>query len=285
MNAELKFAKCIKLLESGNWKKGMKLYHARYANDRISTTKVSFPDLPIPFIQQGNINAFKGKSVLVINEQGFGDEFMFFRGIHYLMEVAKSIAYMAYPETIELLKKNAPEQIQFFTQRSFDEDYLSQFDCWTTSGTLFNILSKNEPIPMKYFLSSSDSQIIEKGSIGLCCFANSKSPTGNDRSVDPELLKEMLDGDIRSLDVGIDVPEWIVPCPEFKDFHDTCKYIESLCNVITVDTSIAHLAGSMGKNTILIIKDHFDWRWKYSSNGISLLYPTVKIVHLKDLQK
>ena len=69
------------------------------------------------------------------------------------MEVAKSIAYMAYPETIELLKKNAPEQIQFFTQRSFDEDYLSQFDCWTTSGTLFNILSKNEPIPMKYFLS------------------------------------------------------------------------------------------------------------------------------------
>ena len=47
----------------------------------------------------------------------------------------------------------------------------------------------------------------------------------------------------------------------FVDFDDTAGAISNLDLVITVDTSVAHLAGALGVKTFLILPYCSDWRW------------------------
>jgi hypothetical protein len=49
--------------------------------------------------------------------------------------------------------------------------------------------------------------------------------------------------------------------PEIHDFGDTMAALDSLDRVVTVDTSIAHLAGAMGKEALVMLSYSPDWRW------------------------
>jgi hypothetical protein len=48
---------------------------------------------------------------------------------------------------------------------------------------------------------------------------------------------------------------------ELHDFSDTAALVEALDLVIAVDTSVAHLAGTLGKPCCLMLPFHPDWRW------------------------
>jgi tetratricopeptide (TPR) repeat protein len=48
---------------------------------------------------------------------------------------------------------------------------------------------------------------------------------------------------------------------EFRDFDDTAAVIDSLDLVVTTDTSIAHLAGALGKPVWILLSRSPDWRW------------------------
>ncbi len=59
-------------------------------------------------------------------------------------------------------------------------------------------------------------------------------------------------------------------------FSDTAAIIENLDLVIAVDTSVAHLAGALGKETWLLLPFLPDWRWLLDRSD-SLWYPTIKL--------
>lgn len=67
------------------------------------------------------------------------------------------------------------------------------------------------------------------------------------------------------------------PMEDVRDMHDTAALIMSLDVVASVDTSIVHLAGALGRPVILM--DRYDncWRW-LSGREDSIWYPTVRIV-------
>jgi hypothetical protein len=49
---------------------------------------------------------------------------------------------------------------------------------------------------------------------------------------------------------------------ELKNWLDTAKLVNSLDAVVSIDTSVLHLAGAMGKKTAAIFASHMDYRWK-----------------------
>ena len=77
----------------------------------------------------------------------------------------------------------------------------------------------------------------------------------------------------------------VLPEKPAADFATTARRIAALDHVVTIDTSIAHLAGAMGKPTTLLLSHVADWRWCGSDRSkrdtgpdISLWYPSIRIV-------
>jgi hypothetical protein len=63
---------------------------------------------------------------------------------------------------------------------------------------------------------------------------------------------------------------------ELTDFEDTAALIANLDMVITVDTSVGHLAGALGKAAWIMIPKASDWRWLLDRND-SPWYPTLRL--------
>lgn len=67
---------------------------------------------------------------------------------------------------------------------------------------------------------------------------------------------------------------------ELQDFADTAALIANLDLVISVDTSVAHLAGAMGKPVWLLIQFTPDWRWLLNREDTPW-YPTMRLFRQK----
>jgi hypothetical protein len=63
---------------------------------------------------------------------------------------------------------------------------------------------------------------------------------------------------------------------ELQDFTDTAALCECMDLVISVDTSVAHLSGALGKQTWIMLPWVPDWRWLLERED-SPWYPTVKL--------
>jgi hypothetical protein len=67
---------------------------------------------------------------------------------------------------------------------------------------------------------------------------------------------------------------------KFEDFTDTAAAIENMDLTISVDTSVIHLAGAMGKTAWILIPYESDWRWMLNRQD-SPWYPTIELFRQK----
>ncbi|HEX6441231.1 MAG TPA: tetratricopeptide repeat-containing glycosyltransferase family protein [Stellaceae bacterium] len=65
--------------------------------------------------------------------------------------------------------------------------------------------------------------------------------------------------------------------PELRDYGDTMAVLQCLERVITVDTSVGHLAGAMGKDVWIMLPYAPDWRWLLDRDD-SPWYPSVRLL-------
>ena len=68
---------------------------------------------------------------------------------------------------------------------------------------------------------------------------------------------------------------------DFKDFSDTAKAMKSMDLIISVDTSVAHLAGALGIKTFLMLPYSPDWRW-FSDTKTTPWYNSIEIFKQTD---
>jgi ADP-heptose:LPS heptosyltransferase len=61
-----------------------------------------------------------------------------------------------------------------------------------------------------------------------------------------------------------------------QDFADTAALIERLDVVVCVDTSVAHLAGALGKPVFLMVPWAAEWRWLHDRSD-SPWYPSLRV--------
>ncbi|MGE0225500.1 MAG: hypothetical protein AB7F35_23685 [Acetobacteraceae bacterium] len=214
---------------------------------------------------------YRGRHVLVRCYNGLGDTLHFARYLPRLRSQVASLTVEAQPELVDLLA------------RAGGQDRIIPFDLQAPAEPLDCDIGISE-LPHAMRLPASavpplslrvDPVPSVAGAIGLCWQG---SPTWDPaRAIPPALVAPLArrypmlslqpgPTDLTVLDPG--------SCP--PRIEDTAAIIAGLDLVITVDTMIAHLAGSLGRPTWLLLKDEPDWRWGEGS-GISSLYPTIRM--------
>ena len=64
---------------------------------------------------------------------------------------------------------------------------------------------------------------------------------------------------------------------EIEDFSDTAALCANMDLVISVDTSVAHLAGAIGQRTLVMLAWWPDWRWTLQGAS-TMWYPNMELV-------
>jgi hypothetical protein len=71
---------------------------------------------------------------------------------------------------------------------------------------------------------------------------------------------------------------------ELEDFSDTAGLMSELDLIIAVDTSVAHLAGALGRPTWILVTRVPDWRWLFDRDD-SPWYPSVRLFRQNDTRQ
>jgi glycosyl transferase family 9 (putative heptosyltransferase) len=218
-------------LAAGDYELGWPLYESRRF---VPNPQARDLNLPIP---EWHGEPIAGTRVAVIAEQGLGDQIMFGRYLTILAARGATVTYSCAPPVAALFPCAIPPR-----RSSIAADY------WVFVGSLPLRLGLREPPP------PAPIPVPLRSGEGIGVMANSGQTYANDagrRLSDPAKA--------RLLALGRDLsPE----ATGATDFLQTAAIIAGLDLVISVDTSVAHLAASMGKPT-WILTSHLgaDWRW------------------------
>jgi hypothetical protein len=123
--------------------------------------------------------------------------------------------------------------------------------------------------------------------VGLVWSGNPRHDNDHNRSIPLHLMARVLDVDASFISLQKDLrpddgatliehPEIIDLTAQLTDFAETAALVSCLDLVITVDTSIAHLAGALGRPTWILLPYTPDYRWLLDRDD-SPWYPTVRL--------
>jgi ADP-heptose:LPS heptosyltransferase len=87
------------------------------------------------------------------------------------------------------------------------------------------------------------------------------------------LQREVSDEDRQLLAIRTDIQHFD---EQLQDFSDTAALCELVDMVVSIDTSVAHLAGAMGKPLWILLPFNADWRWLLHRED-SPWYPSARL--------
>ena len=122
--------------------------------------------------------------------------------------------------------------------------------------------------------------------IGLVWSGNPKHDNDHNRSMPLPALLRITDADAAFISLQKDLRPGdnallaqsgiIDPTSHLTDFAETAALLSCLDLVITVDTSVAHLAGALGRPTWVLLPFAPDYRWLLDRDD-SPWYPTLRL--------
>ena len=117
--------------------------------------------------------------------------------------------------------------------------------------------------------------------IGLCLAGSPFNPRDSERSIDLDKAKPLFDllplFNFNKIETRTNSK--LLPLP-LIDFNHTAHLLKEMNSLITVDTAVAHLAGALGVQTWLLLKDNCDWRW--SDKAFTQWYNSMVIIRGSD---
>jgi tetratricopeptide (TPR) repeat protein len=244
--------------------------------------------------------SLEGKHILCHHEQGFGDSLMLVRFVEPMLKKAQRVSLAVPAPLMRLFRDNLPFSIQILDVEDESLKDPQGFDCHSPLLSLmrWSNISRPDQISSKpYFRQIPESPIIfprAKVNIGICWASGNHSRELVDRRRlaplaaflpllhNPDVSLVSLQKGEDERDIALNGLEGIVfdPAHKLGDFFDTAKLISCLDLVISVDSAVAHLAGAMGKPTIMLSPYTRCWRWWGKESGWPW-YPRMKIFHQK----
>jgi tetratricopeptide (TPR) repeat protein len=123
--------------------------------------------------------------------------------------------------------------------------------------------------------------------IGLCWSGNPAHADDRWRSIPLEALRPLaaLDADLYTVQTDIrdrdaaaaQAMGLTLLGPELTDYASTAGLVENLDLIVTVDTSLAHLVGGMGRSGVVLLAAVPDYRWAWDE-PVSPWYPGLKLL-------
>jgi tetratricopeptide (TPR) repeat protein len=286
--AEAGWNKALLKLLSGDYAQGFQLYENRW---RIQPFLQQARQYPQP-LWTGQ-NAVAGKKLLIYPEQGLGDFIQFCRYIPMLAQLGVEILLEAPQPLYGLLGSlHAGFKLLKAGHTVTDFDYHCPL---LTLPLAFKTELPTIPADIPYLTADSQRQQYwrqqlgpkSRPRVGLVCSGGRLHKRDHQRSIP---LREFVDllalpVEFHSLQQELrdEDQAWLSTNPQLSlhqhtltDFADTAALIVELDLVISVDTSVAHLAGALGKPLWMLLPHAPDFRWLLNRTD-SPWYPTATL--------
>lgn len=254
----------------------------------------------------------RGKKILLYPEQGRGDAIQFVRSAALLRERGAEVLLQC-PSDLVSLFSSAPGVDQLLSDRvaipriDYHASLLEVIDvCYSNGGeieyvdSLFDAnggyLTVSQGL-IDYWKRWLDANT-GKRRVGINWQGNPSHHADVYRSVPLEVLRPLagIAGiDLINLQFGhgseqldeCDFAGSILRLPEHVDatdgaFTDTAAILRNLDCVVTTDTAVAHLAGAVGTDVLMMVGKVPDWRWLLEGDA-TRWYPSVKIERQSEL--
>ena len=286
--AEAHFNRAMVLLLLGNFEEGWKEYEWRWKCKHFVVRKAE----RIPW----DGSPLKGKTILLLSEQGMGDTLQFIR-YATLVKAQGATVLMACPGPLVPLLSRCPG-----VDRVGSRD--GDMPACDTHASLLNLPSHFHTtlatIPSKIPYLFADEALVEKWriklaalpgfKIGIAWQGNKQHPSDRLRSIALEHFASLALPGVRliNLQKGPGVEQLATLAGRFAvtdlgpldesagAFMDTAAVMKNLDLVITSDTATAHLAGGLGIPVWVALPKLPDWRWLLERTD-SPWYPTMRL--------
>ena len=283
------------LLEMGKFEEGWKEYEWRWKSNQLPPRGLSVP------VWNGEQAESATDVLLFYSEQGFGDTLQFMRYAPLLKQKwgGKIVMEVRFP-MLRLAKtmKGIDGVIAFGEQLPINmKRCLPMMSAPKIMGTTLN----NIPADVPYVFPSHSRvklwrerlNALPPGlKVGICWAGGARpnAPIANavdkKRSTTLDEFKPLgmpgvsfvslqvgsLAKDVQSCPAGMVIGDWT---DEIDDYHDSAALIECLDLVISVDTSVIHIAGALGKPVWMLSRFDNCWRWMGRGSD-SPWYPSLR---------
>jgi tetratricopeptide (TPR) repeat protein len=287
------FHRALTLLSAGRLSEGFVEYEWRRKSERYEGPRFRQPEL-----QKGEDP--RGKSLLLFAEQGLGDIIQFARFARSFADRGAKVVLAVYPPLTRLLK-SLGDDIVVVPPEGPAPDF--ELTCPLLS-TPYVLGTTIDTIPARTPYLSAPAASVEswramlrerRGAlrVGLAWSGNPQYTNDSNRSLSFAQVAPFLDvldvafvslqKDVRASDEDALARSGVADFrTQFGDLADTAALISALDLVITVDTSIGHLAGALGKPVWIMLSAVPDWRWLHGRND-SPWYPTARLFRQRAL--
>ena len=221
-----------------------------------------------------------GKKLLIIAEQGFGDVIQFCRYQKFLGE--GDLIWAVPKNLLRLLTSVLRGAVIDETAPLPDGDYFVPI-------VSLPFMTQKSPSALERNFSAPTAPLLPPGKhqkkIGLVWAGSRTHLRDHERSIGLHLLMPLLDeikADFYAPLIGDAVRE-ISDLPITRldhlitDFADTAGLLKQVDYVVSVDTALAHLAGSLGVKTFLLLPHCPDWRWGVAGDK-TIWYPSLTLI-------
>jgi tetratricopeptide (TPR) repeat protein len=287
-HAEAHWSLALQLLAEGRWAEGWPLFEWRWRRPDLQPLAARFAtpawlgEAPVA-----------GRTVLLHYEQGLGDSLQMLRYADLLAERGAKVVLALQPPLVRLGRGMAAA-----ADVVTDGDAEPAYDLHAPLMSLplaFGTRPDTAPWRGAYLKAPAEAEAAWAGRlgprkrrrIGLAWSGNPRHLNDRNRSLPLETLQPLLqaDADFVSLQKAyragererlapLGVADWSA---ELHDFAETAGLLAQLDLVVSVDTSVAHLAGAMGKPVLILLPFAPDFRWGTAGEATPW-YPSARLL-------
>jgi len=284
-------------LALGRWEEGWKSAEHLYGD--TLTIRVYNP----PESEEPMWDGSPGKTVVVQADQGLGDMIMFAQCINPMLDVCKKVIIDTTPRLVSLFKRTFPKADVYGTlEKRSDVKWPKKYeiDAHTHLSFLGRFYRKTDGDFPKQAYLTPDPALAKKWRawlgqfpkpwVGIAWRGGIQKTNEASRSMALKELAPIIKagGTIINLayqEVGLEISRWNMENREqilvpkmAEDYDDTVALVSELDEVVTVQTTLAHVCGALGKKCSVLVNQRPQWRYCYGGDHL-MWYPDTLTIY------